>query len=295
MITIRIKGGLGNQLFQYAAGYALAHRLNQPLELDTSFFRTQILREYRLNAIAIEHNKIQRKKPLSIRVLNGRGLNKILRKLNIHVVPLGKQKNIYLLESHSDIVPEYFSIDNSNIYIDGYYQSEKYFGKYRHELIKQFTPNYKPQEQFLQVLRKLQSCNSVAVHIRRGDLLKLQNGRNPYLYLLGEGYYQNAILYMKEKINNPKFFWFSDDIEWARQKFGDREDSFFVKLNTEHRDIDELMLMKNCHHTILANSTFSWWAAWLNEYDDAIHTYPAKEYGKKYMIPSNWVKIEIDR
>ena len=90
------------------------------------------------------------------------------------------------------------------------------------------------------------------------------------------------------------FFWFSDDIDWVKQNFGERENFRFVSLHTKHADIDEMMLMKNCKHIIAANSTFSWWASWLNEHKDALHICPAKRYGNLHMIPENWIKIGVE-
>lgn len=292
MITVRIKGGLGNQLFQYAAGYALSKRLGQEMKLDTSFYTKQTLRSYKLAFFAITHCEIQRVVPLSVSIVKEKYLNKLLRISNISLIPF-TEHNVYLLETRPDIVQEYFTISKQNIYMDGYYHSEKYFGKYRTELLRQFLPCYTQQEQYTQALEKIQSSNSVAVHVRRGDYLKLQYDNNPRHYLLGENYYMNAIKYMENRLDNPKFFWFSDDIEWVKQKFGNRKDFSYIKMNTEHSDIDELMLMKNTNHIISANSTFSWWASWLNEHENVIHICPSKNFGNKYMFPSNWVKIDV--
>ena len=129
-------------------------------------------------------------------------------------------------------------------------------------MIQQFTPNYPSEAEYESALAEIQGREAVAVHVRRGDFLNAQNDPNPNHYLLGEQYYHNALKY--------------------------------VTLHTKHADIDEMMLMKNCKHIIAANSTFSWWASWLNEHKDALHICPAKRYGNLHMIPENWIKIGVE-
>lgn len=294
MITIRIKGGLGNQLFQYASAYSLAKRLGQELTLDSSFFPQQTLRGFKLSQLNVTYKKIAEEQSTTVNLYKSKYLNKALRKANIRVLPCDKDTK-YLLETRSDIVPEFFKIDKSNIYMDGYYQSEEYFKKYKHELIKQFCPNYSSEEEYENMLDKINASKSVAVHVRRGDFLNAQNDFNPNHYLLGEQYYHNALKYVDSHLTNHTFFWFSDDIEWVKQNFGEKENFRFVSLHTKHADIDEMMLMKNCKHIIAANSTFSWWASWLNGHEDAMHICPGKRYGNLHMIPENWIKIAVEK
>lgn len=293
MVIIRIKGGLGNQLFQYAAGYSLAKRLNQKVELDSSFFPQQSLRGFKLESLNVSFRDITEFQNSLVMVYREKYLNKLLRKINIRVLPCGKQTS-YLLETKSDIVPEFFDMECSNIYLDGYYQSEQYFKEYKKDLIKQFTPNYSSEIEYESVLAEIEGCEAVAVHVRRGDFLNAQNDHNPNHYLLGEQYYHNALRYVEEHLENPTFFWFSDDIDWVKRNFGEKENFRFISLHTKHADIDEMMLMKNCKHIIAANSTFSWWASWLNEHENMMHICPAKRYGNLYMIPDEWIKIEVE-
>lgn len=293
MVTIRIKGGLGNQLFQYAAGYALAKRMNQKLKLDSSFFPQQTLRGFKLGYLNVTFGDVVEQQSGLVKAYKNKYLNKTLRKANVRALPCGKQTK-YLLETRSDIVPEFFNISAPNIYLDGYYQSEKYFREYKADLIQQFTPNYPSEAEYESALAEIQGREAVAVHVRRGDFLNAQNDPNPNHYLLGEQYYHNALKYVTEHLENPVFFWFSDDIDWVKQNFGERENFRFVSLHTKHADIDEMMLMKNCKHIIAANSTFSWWASWLNEHKDALHICPAKRYGNLHMIPENWIKIGVE-
>lgn len=293
MITVRIKGGLGNQLFQYAAGYALAKRLGQKMQLDTSFFPGQNLRGFKLTQLNIAYTETVENLNAKIAVYKNRYLNKLLRRANVRVLTCGKTEK-YLLETRSDIVSEYFTINSKNIYLDGYYQSDQYFGNYRESLREQFRPKYTLEDECAEKLDMILNCNSVAVHVRRGDFLQAQNDRNPNHYLLGEAYYHNALRYIQNHTENATFFWFSDDIEWVKRNFGEQKNFYYVRLHTTCADIDEMMLMKKCCHIIAANSTFSWWASWLNERDHAVHICPAKRYGNLHMIPAGWVKIPVE-
>lgn len=294
MIEIRIKGGLGNQLFQYAVGYATAKRLHTDLVQDISFFPGQTLRGYKLKSLKTDFTKTENgSSSKKAELVKNKYLNKFLRIRDHEVISLGNGKK-YILETKSDMIGAIQSEKCRNIYIDGYYQSEKYFKDYRDDLLRQYVPEYQPEEEYINALRDIEDCNSVAVHVRRGDFLKAQNDPNPNHYLLDAPYYHNALAYSDAQIASPTYFWFSDDINWVKQNFGNHDNFHFVSLHTAHADIDEMMLMKNCHHIITANSTFSWWAAWLNEHEDAIRICPAKRYGNKEMIPESWIKVKVE-
>ena len=295
MVTIRIKGGLGNQLFQYAAGYSLARRLNQDMVLDTSFFSKQKLRGYKLGELNIKYSFISNEKrvPLTIRIVRDKYGNKAIRMLKKRIISAGKNR-IILVEIGPGIMNEFFTVKCKNVFVDGYFQSEKHFVDCRRELLTQFKPKYAQDKDFYDELAQIRNTNSVAIHVRRGDFIKEQFNNNPRRYLLSEKYYYNALTYSDKRQVNPQYYWFSDDIEWVKKNFGVRSDFHFVSLRTEHPDIDEMMLMKNCNHIITANSTFSWWAAWLNEHDDPMILCPSKPYGIPEMIPNNWKKIQIN-
>lgn len=293
MIVVRLKGGLGNQLFQYASALSLAMNKKLPLRMDVSFYKEQKLRGYKLRELNIDYSEkiIDSELPVTIKVIRNRYVNKTLRKLGLrHIVC--SQNYIACL----DEMPSLESINPcKNYYLDGYYQSEKYFSDQRENLLHQLTPKYDAEPEYEQILQLIRNCNSVAVHVRRGDFATQKDRTvGKQHYLLGERYYQNTLNYMANKVSSPEFFWFSDDIDWVKENFGNRTDFHFVHLNTTHLDIDELMLMKNCKHIITANSTFSWWAAWINENENAIKVCPARRYGNIDMIPGNWVKIAVE-
>lgn len=291
MIVMRLKGGLGNQLFQYAAAYAISKRLDQKLLFDPSFTSNMTVRAYKLPFLCVDTKEVvsEGQLPKKVKFIKNLYINKACRILNLAKHNCGQYK--YWLETKDVWQPDFFTIDAKNLYIDGYFQSENYFKQYRSELLKQIRPKYNLEDEYLNELKKIKSCNSVAVHVRRSDFKK---DNCAYHYLLDELYYRRAIQKMRETIENPVFFWFSDDMEWVKKNIGENEDFHFVSIKTKHGDIDDMMLMKNCHHIITANSTFSWWAAWLNEHEDAIRIVPQKSYGMEGMIPDEWIKIAVE-
>ena len=290
MIVMRIKGGLGNQLFQYASSYALAKRLNQKLMFDPSFTANMTSRNYKLPLLRVDTDEVVciDQLPPKIKLLKNLYINKACRVLNLPKHSCGKF--VYRLETRDEWQPDFFTMQEENLYVDGYFQSEEYFKQHRAKLLKQIQPKYKPENEYLKTLNDIQKCNSVAVHVRRSDFKK---DRCAYHYLLDETYYKRAIEKIRASVINPVFFCFSDDMDWVKKNFGEKENFRFMSLHTSHADIDELMLMKNCKHIIAANSTFSWWAAWLNENEDAIRIVPEKPYGMEGMIPEGWIKMNL--
>ena len=289
MIIVRVMGGLGNQLFQYACAYALAKRLGQELKLDISFYPKQSLRGFKLNFLQIEYHETAKPKRL-VRVFNNKFVNKLCRILNISIIPLGSKKK-YFLETRSKMMNKIFSITANTLYLDCYYQSPEYFKGYEDEIIKQFKPLFSLPSRYYDILKKMNSCNSVAVHVRRGDFLNSKKDPNPRCYLLGKDYYYAALDYIRSSVDNPVFFWFSDDIKWVKENFGCLDCFEFVTIDGSNSDICELMLMSKCKNIIAANSTFSWWATWLNDNKDSIKIVPKRRYGNPKMIPNDWIKL----
>ena len=296
MITVRLKGGLGNQLFQYAAGYAMAKRLSSPMELDISFFDTQSLRGFKLDRFKIlytEKAQVSRQ-PIAVRVAKEKHIGALIRDITR---PHEKKSfrvgrdYVYLLESGKALLKEFFTLNCKDIYLDGYFQSDRYFLEVADELKNQIIPGFELSTSYNCFLEKVQSTNSVAVHVRRGDFLKDQHD---WHYILEADYYIKAIEEIKQWKKDATFYWFSNDINWVKNNVPFASNDVFVSLDGDNADIEEMMLMKNCNHIITANSTFSWWAAWLNDHKDAIRIVPDKPYGNDHMIPDGWIKIPVE-
>ncbi len=285
---MRVKGGLGNQLFQYAAAYALAKRLKQEFQFDIAFTDNMTSRGYKLPFLMVDTDRTVGEESLNWKIsyIKNVYVNKFLRVVNSSRHKCGD--TLYWLETKDIFQNEFFSISAENIYVDGYFQSYKYFEEYIEDFRRQMVPKYEQEQQFWEMLSSIKSSNSVAVHVRRSDF---KHDKHPFHYVLDSDYYSRSIEIVNRNIVNPIYFWFSDDIEWIKEQIGDKENYIFVSLDTKYPDIDEFMLMKNCKHIIAANSTFSWWAAWLNPNEDAFKIVPKRKYGMEGMIPPEWIKL----
>jgi hypothetical protein len=268
-IKVKITGGLGNQLFQYFFARSLNIKLKCNVELDVSEFTTGKYKTHDLNL-----NNLDLKLPFSV------------------------NKNFFLSLFFKPIVDKNpFKYCNSifdNQYFNyiGYWQSYKYFEEYWSVFKKDFIFEKKISTNPL--LDKIINNNSVSVHIRRGDYIA--NKKNSMIHgNLQISYYMEAIKLIKRKVTKPKFFFFSDDINWVKKNFNS-EEFFFINNNPTEikKPFKDLYLMKHCKHNIIANSTFSWWGAWLNDRIDKIVIAP-KYWSSNQMskttdlIPPNWI------
>lgn len=288
MVVSRILGGLGNQMFQYAAGRSLANRLNTTLKLDLSFFSKQSLRSYKLDrfnaqeiiATASECNKLRGKE--------GR-LFKVFQKLSLKY----PRPESYINETnYMQISESVMSAVKGDVYLNGYWQHEDYFKAIRSELLREFSPKLPLSAPAIDCMQSIKSCNAVSIHVRRGDYVTSSIGRSVHGSCTLD-YYNNAIRYICANVNTPVFFVFSDDIEWCKNNLCSLNDRIIFVDNTRD-EIDDLILMMRCRHNIIANSTFSWWAAWLNEYSNKIVVSPkvwVVSNSSLHIAPFEWVKL----
>jgi hypothetical protein len=277
MIIVKLKGGLGNQLFQYTFGKYFSIKNNVEFKIDNGInsnkqdtYRKYLLDNFNIKEeIATEEEVASAKYPLGIISKIWRGFkSKILKIHNIGWNPK-------ILKSKVK-------------YFDGFWQSYKYLEPIRDTLLKEITLN-EPVENNL-----IPNSNSVSIHIRRGDYVDDKKTKSAHL-TFGMEYYNEAIKIIKEKIENPVFYVFSDDIEWVKENFKIDSPTVFVS-KPEIKDFEELMIMSKCKHNIIANSSFSFWGAWLNQNPNKIVIAPKKwnniyqkEY--KYLLPEEWIKI----
>jgi hypothetical protein len=280
MFTIKLLGGLGNQMFQYALGRHLATKNKTELVLDISDFQHYKLHKYSLGAFNIRAKILNEKRPnqnlLSQRIV--RKLKKIFSFL----------PNNFIDEPTPHFAEQILNTKNNKT-LTGYWQSEKYFKDIEEIIKKDFTLNSQHEfkdKQKLELIKKIKSCNSISLHIRRGDYVNLKFNTNLE-------YYKNSIKFMQKNINSPVFFIFSDDINWVKKNLKIEQEHFYIQGNKNYEDIT---LMSLCKHNITANSTFSWWGAWLNNNKNKTVTTPKiwflkTEYNTKDLIPNSWIKI----
>jgi len=293
MNIVHIIGGLGNQMFQYAFAYAYGQNKQCEVKLDITDFDSYQLRKYELNvfspslsiATEAEINSMECKQTkLWQRVY--KKLRQILKKIdtNCYIEPhFYYDKTVYAL--------------SGDIYFKGYWQSEKYFIKYRDSLLKEFSPQNSLHKDSNIFLQKILKCNSVSVHIRRGDYVSNDQANQMHGTCPVE-YYQQAYKLLTKKIDNPYFFIFSDDLEWAKEHLSFMQNTTFVNISEDVPDYEEMILMSRCQHNIIANSSFSWWGAWLNQNPDKIIVAPKIWFKNKEMnentqdlIPPEWIRL----
>jgi hypothetical protein len=296
MLLVKLQGGLGNQMFQYAAARGISNT-NEHIYFDDQFLE--------INNTDTEH-------------FTARGYElKIFKNLKAHKATkhqlnLVKHPSVYFKISRfflkTTVVKQignefiYFRKDaiTSNLYLDGYFQSEKYFKHLRKQLSEEFEfPQFDTGNAQLKSKIINASC-SVSLHIRRGDYLKssIVFGVHGVIPL---SYYYKALNILKLKYSNLSLFIFSDDSNWAKANFNVPEaETYFVTGNQFNNSWKDMALMKCCKHHIIANSSFSWWGAWLSQNNGEIFA-PSNWFNAANVrfnindfIPDNWQIIQND-
>lgn len=291
MVISNIIGGLGNQMFQYAAGRALSLKLRVPLKLDTrDFLGYQLHQGFELNRLFNCSNEIATDKDLT--ELLGWQRVKFLRRVL-------KRPQLKIFRHKSFVVEPSFSYWNGinqlegNGYLYGHWQSEKYFIEFAEIIRQDFT--FKPplSNQNSEIAKQISQSNAVSLHVRRGDYVT--NSKNSFIGVCPLDYFQKAIAYFKSQVNLPVFFVFSDDIEWAKNNLSLDNSTVFVSHNKGIESYNDMRLMSLCKHNIISNSTFSWWGAWLNQNSQKIVIAPKKWFANGQddadLIPLSWVRV----
>lgn len=299
MIIIKLQGGLGNQMFQYAFALFLKKHYNSDVYLDKRYFdkaQKEIIDNSGKNkyGVCIRKFELDIFKNLSIPIYS---CNHSLKdKIFKSIKPLKKIFFRYFTEKDAFSTDERFYklkniIKTKKVFIDGYFQNEGYFKKYANDIKNSFIlPPIKSNDTYNQnLLKKIQSCeNSVFVHVRREDYVNLGLS-------ISKDYYKKSIAYIKSKISNPHFFVFcAEDPEYIKQNFNFDVDWELVGEKNKGEDVfyENMRLMMACKHAIIANSSYSWWAAWLSDNPNKIVIAPSPwMYDSDSIICDNWKKI----
>lgn len=285
MIICKIIGGLGNQMFQYAYARMLKYK-GYDVVIDISDFESySVHRGYRLGYYAIDLDIATTEDKQRI----GIGwMENVKRK-----VKLPSQK--HLIE-HSLLFNPSFLEPIDNQLIEGYFQSENYFLEIRELLLAQFVLKEKLSSYPLTVIDEIyKSSVAVSLHVRRGDYLSTTNMQ--YHGCCSLEYYHCAMRTLQENYGKVRYFVFSDDIVWVKEHL-EIENAFYVEHTSVYLEHEDIYLMSQCHHHIIANSSFSWWGAWLNERQDKVVIAPKKWFEDTLkqsqshdIIPQNWIKL----
>ncbi|MEY4986541.1 MAG: hypothetical protein RL567_320 [Bacteroidota bacterium] len=291
MVIIKVSGGLGNQLFQFALGVAIEETLGYQVKYDLQEYSLSGYRKFDLDKfvgdlkiasieeIAQKYNLFQKIKFL---IFKSWGF------------PFGLKGLKYYLERKFQFDEKVFDLAD-DVYLSGYWQSEKYFINHRIKLLECIKISDSDLPENLKYLNQIRSSNSVSIHVRRGDYISNPQAKSIYA-TCDLGYYEKAIQHISTKFEDLTFFVFTDDMEWVKTHFSKFERMIFVNVNHVDTAFEDLKLMSNCKHNIIANSTFSWWAAWLNKNAGKVVIAPNRWYTQKWrnsanLIPVDWLRL----
>ena len=180
-------------------------------------------------------------------------------------------------------------------YLNGYWQSEKYFNSAKDIILNDYKCNFKENDVNLEVLKDIENTNSVSIHVRMGDYKSSENADRHFV-IRDAKYYERAIERIKKSVDNPKFFIFSNDIQWVKENLP-LDNSVIIDWNQGKDSYKDMFLMSKCKHNIIANSSFSWWGAWLNENKDKLVIAPDRWFNNIQapdVICDSWIKVEVD-
>jgi Glycosyl transferase family 11 len=288
MVIVKIWGGLGNQLFQYSFGKYLSVKLGTAVKYDiqtTNSLHNFTQRDFVLSAFNVTLDTASAAEISERKFFSNLQLARIERKLAQQFPSFFKK---HFVEQNIPQQPGSFVLNN-NCYYEGYWQSYEYLLPVETQLRKEITLKEPLSANAAKTLAAMQQCMPVSIHVRRTDYLQHAN-----LISCSMRYYNAAIAYTRAQFGNVQFFVFSDDIAWCRQNFIGSEFTF-VEGNSNYED---LVLMSECSHQIIANSTFSWWAGWLNSNPQkkviapkSWHTLKDKDDSR--LLPKDWLLMDV--
>lgn len=291
-IIVRLQAGLGNQLYQYATAKALATKLNRKLVIDTKLIAAEApTRHYDLCFFTIEESYISSFDKWCTRWAASVRLGKLFRTF---FPPAWGYKII--LDKEEGYDESVFEDHWGPIVLQGYWQSFKYFQNIEDIIREEFQFKTFPSATNRHAIQKIQHTNSVAIHIRRGDYIS-----NPIANKIhgtcDKSYYDRAIQYLYTRLDNPYFFVFTDHPEWAKEYINIEAPTEIIEHNLGLADYEDLRLMSLCKHLIIANSSFSWWGAWLSKtQNNQIVIAPKKWFNidkvpAEDRIPTEWIRL----
>lgn len=295
MICVEINGGLGNQMFQYACGRALALKHKTPLVLSFSHLnqrskgttkRSFELDVFRINITEASVADLKKLKPILYRAANVFAF-----KLGFKGIQMSK----YFIENKFSYEHNIKKV-GKDCYLSGYWQSPKYFDSIASLIRKEFSFHKPLDDRNIEIASLIKRDNSVSLHIRRTDFKNTKSNITHGICSLD--YFDKAIKFISTKIRDPHFFVFSDDINWAKENLKLPYQLTFISGNNGDKSYIDLQLMSLCKHNIIANSSFSWWGAWLNSNENKIVIAPKTWFFNETLnnqtndlIPEEWIRM----
>ncbi len=293
MIVSRIEGGMGNQMFQYGLARILALKRNATVLLDTSFFNQtekrlgHTPRKFELAIFNNHYIKASDSDILSFQHLSK--INKVKKKLGLNYPKLYQESSFHFNEKVWDI--------SLPVYLKGFFQSYLYFVGHEDFIRQLFSFPIDSLDQVnKELLTTFKKSNTIAIHIRRGDYVN-DTHTAAYHGSCDIDYYIKSIKLLTSKSKDFTLVFFSDESDWVEEQFKDLVYSkIFVDHNIDENSWKDMLLMSSCSHNIIANSSFSWWAAWLNENPEKKVIAPkewfkTKDLNTQTLLPEEWMKL----
>lgn len=296
MIIVKLMGGLGNQMFQYAAARRLAYIRNAPVKLDVSWFNNieniDTSRRYELHIFNIKKDFALPEEVEDFKGVKKGAFSWALKKLTSAV--FASYHATWIRERHFHFDPAILKLPD-NVYLEGFWQSEKYFIDVEGIIREDFTVKIEPDEVNRQIAEIIKNTESVSIHVRRGDYVT-----NPitsqYHGTCSMDYYREAVEKIASQVKRIHFFVFSDEPDWVRKNLKLPFQVTYVDHNVPDKAYEDMRLISLCKHHIIANSSFSWWGAWLCANPDKMIFAPKKWFNKVEMntadlLSGSWHKI----
>jgi len=287
-IIVKLYGRMANQMFQYALGRALAEKNGAELKLDLSTFKKPPYWPYMLDRFNIIENPATDKEIAWFKKYHWKKgkrwfwYNRLI-----------ANRRYYADERQFHFEPWILTLKDP-VYLDGYWQTEKYFTQIEGIVRKEFTLRSPPSKETMALEDRISGVNAVSLHVRRAEMVSVKR-INEWHGVCSVDYYGKAIQTIAERVPDPHFFLFSDDPAWTRENIVPPFPSTYLPGNMEHAEEDQY-LMSRCKHHIIANSSFSWWGVWLNPNKGKIVIGPKKWFNTPKMdtsdiLPASWIRL----
>ena len=296
MITTRIFGGLGNQMFQYAAGKALALRAGQTLRLDTHWFlhisKNLTHRDYELSI----YKNISAPTGNYLNFFQRNHFDRTHRFISEHIFDYETTFFNLCYEGNKNWSDAFLTPENKNYNLNGYWQSEDYFKDCKDQIKHDFMFPELDDIRDLKFLQETKMSTVVSLHVRRGDYISLDGSQTLLGNVCTKEYYQSAIKLIQSKIDDFRFAVFSDEVNWVKENLSLPDNTLFIDWHTGKNSFRDMQLMSLCDHHIIANSSFSWWGAWLGQNENKIVIAPnrwlnAEDPLNSTRCPELWIRI----
>ena len=292
MVITNLIGGLGNQMFQYAAGRALSLECGVPLRLDVSGFAAYDLHQgFELGRIF--EGVFEIADEADVRSILGWQYSPVIQRVVSHSSMAAFRRKALVIEPHFHYWHGIKDVPD-DCCLTGYWQSENYFLRAAKQIREDFSFRPLLGNQNADIAKQITQTNAVSLHVRRGDYINIS--KNVAVYeTCSLDYYRSAIQYVAERMRKLQLFVFSDDINWVKDNLKTDYPCIYVDHNHGSESYNDMHLMSMCRHHIIANSSFSWWGAWLNHNPDKIVVAPTRWFANgtdtRDLIPQSWVRL----